>query len=93
MINIHINDENIPAKQHSLIKGSDKEKQFIEDLTRFIKNLNTSSIQDTESLEEVVQHLATNIKDIWFKYLKTVNITRHFKAWWNKDCQHILQKY
>jgi len=28
------------------------------------KNLNTSSIQDVESLEEVVQLLATNIEDV-----------------------------
>jgi len=43
-VDIHINDKNIPTKQHSLVKGSAKEKQFIEDLTRFIKNLNTSPI-------------------------------------------------
>ena len=92
-VNIHINDENISTKWHSLIKGSDKEKQFIKDLTWFIKNLNTSPIQDTKSLEEVVQHLATNIEDIWFKYSKIVNITRYSKAWWNKDCRHTLQKY
>ena len=53
-VNIHIDDENIPTKWHSLVKGSNEEKQFIEDLTQFIKNLNTSPIQDTESLEEVV---------------------------------------
>jgi len=81
MVNIHINDENIPTKQCSLVKGSNEEKQFIENLTWFIKNLNTSPIQDAESLEEVVQHLVTNIEDIWFKYLKTVNITRHSKVW------------
>ena len=92
-VDIHINDENIPTKWHSLVKGSDEEKWFIENLTQFIKNLNTSPIQDAESLEEVVQHLATNIEDIWFKYSKTVNITRHFKAWWNEDCWHMLQKY
>jgi len=54
MVNIHINDENIPTKQCSLVKGSNEEKRFIENLTWFIKNLNTSPIQDAESLEEVV---------------------------------------
>jgi len=92
MVDIHINDENIPTKWRSLVKESNKEKWFIEDLTWFIKNLNTSPIQDTKSLEEVVQHLVTNIEDIWFKYSKMVNITRHSKAWWNKDCRHTLQK-
>ena len=92
-IDIPIRDEDIPTKQCSLIKESDEENQFIEDLIQFIKNLNTSSIQDIESLEEVVQFLATNIKDIWFKHLKMVNITRQSKAWWNKDCCHTLYKY
>ena len=89
-VNIYIDNENIPTKWHSLVKGSDEEKQFIEDLTRFIKNLNISPIQNAESLEEIVQHLVTNIENIWFKYLKTVNITRYSKAWWNEDCRHML---
>ena len=50
-------------------------------------------IQDTESLEEVVQLLVPNIKNIWFKHLKMVNITRHSKAWWNEDCHYMLHKY
>jgi len=92
-VNIPIRDEYIPTKQQSLVKGSDEENRFIEDLIQFTKNLNTSLIQDAESLEEVVQLLATNIENIWFKHLKTVNITRHFKAWWNEDCCHMLYKY
>jgi len=32
-VDIHINDENIPTKWRSLVKGSDKEKKFIKDLT------------------------------------------------------------
>ena len=40
-----------------------------------------TSIQDAESLEEVVQNLVTNIKELWFKYSKTVNLTKHFKVW------------
>ena len=39
-VDIHIDDKNIPTKWHSLVKGSDEEKWFIEDLTQFIKNLN-----------------------------------------------------
>ena len=66
-IDIPIRDEDTLTKWCSLIKGSGEENQFIEDLIQFIKNSNTSSIQDVESLEEVVQLLATNIEDIWFK--------------------------
>jgi len=92
-VNIPIRDEYIPTKQHSLIKKSDEENWFIEDFIQFIKNLNTSSIQDIKSLEEVVQLLVTNIEDIWFRHSKIVNITRHFKAWWNENCCHTLCKY
>ena len=79
-VDIPISDENILTKQWSLIKESDEENQFIEDLIQVIKNLNTTSIQDAKSLEKVVWYLVTRIEDIWFKYLKTVNITRHSKA-------------
>ena len=92
-VDISISDKNILTKQWSLIKGSNEENWFIEDLIQVIKNLNTTSIQDAESLEEVVWYLVTRIEDIWFKHLKIVNITRHFKAWWNKDCHHTLNKY
>ena len=43
-VDISIRDEYIPTKQWSLVKGSDEENWFIEDLIQFIKNLNTSSI-------------------------------------------------
>ena len=92
-VDISISDKNILTKQWSLIKGSNEENWFIEDLIQVIKNLNTISIQDIESLEKVVWHLATKIEDIWFKYSKTVNITRYSKAWWNEDCHHTLNKY
>ena len=92
-VNVPIRNEYIPTKQWSLVKGSNKENQFIEDPIQFTKNLNTLSIQDTESLEEVVQLLTTNIENIWFKHLKTVNITRYSKVWWNKDCHYILHRY
>ena len=80
-IDISIQDKSIPNKQWSLVKESDDEKQFIDDLIQVIKNMNTTSIYDTKSLEEVVQYLASKIENIWFKHSKTVNITRHSKAW------------
>jgi len=92
-VNITISEECISTKWWSLIKGSDEENWFIEDLIQFIKNLNTTSIQNSESLEEIVQNLSIKIEDIWFKYSKTVNITRHSKAWWNEDCCYTLNKY
>ena len=43
-VDIPICDENILTKQWSLIKGSNEENWFIEDLIQVIKNLNTTSI-------------------------------------------------
>ena len=76
-----------------LVKGSDEEKQFIDNLIQVIKNMNTTSIHDAKSLEEVVQYLASKIEKIWFEHSKMVNITRHSKTWWNEDCHHSLDKY
>ena len=64
-----------------LVKGSDEEKQFIDNLIQVIKNMNTTSIHDAKSLEEVVQYLASKIEKIWFEHSKMVNIIRHSKAW------------
>ena len=76
-----------------LAKRSDEEEQFIENIIQTIKSLNTSSIQDTETLEEVVQLLSSKIKEFWHRTSKLVNITRHSKAWWNEDCCLSLKKY
>jgi len=46
-----------------LAKRSDEEEQFIKNITQIIKSLNTPSIQDTETLEEVVQLLSSKIKE------------------------------
>jgi len=45
-----------------LVNGSDEEKQFINNLIQVIKNVNTTSIHDIKSLEEIVQYLASKIK-------------------------------
>ena len=92
-VNISIFDEHISIEKQSLIKNSNKENYFLEELINFIKSMNMSSIHNIEALEIVVQTLAINIKNIWLKYSKNVNITKHFKAWWDDDCHKDLNKY
>ena len=53
-INVSISDEYISTKQQFLIKESDEESLFLENLTQSIKNLNTSSIWNSETLEEII---------------------------------------
>ena len=92
-IDVSISNEHILTKKQSLIKESDEESLFLEDLTQSIKNLNTSSIQNSETLEEIIWNLSIKIKNIWFKHSKMVNMTRHSKAWWNENCRKTLNKY
>ena len=92
-INIPIVDEHISTKWHFLIIGSDKENQFLEELTLFIKRLDISSIKSIKILKNIVHELFINIENIWFKHSKMVNITKYSKVWWNEDCQRNLDKY
>jgi len=85
-VDILISDECISTKRQSLIKNSDEENHFLEELIYSIKSLNTSSIYNIEALENIVQMLAINIKNIWLKHSKIVNITKHSKVWWDDNC-------
>ena len=55
--------------------------------------MNTTIIQNSEILEEVVQSILSNIKESWQKNSKLIKITRHSKVWWNEDCHLSLEKY
>jgi len=50
------------------------------------KNVNMSSFQNAENLEEIVQLLMFKIEESWQRNSKPVKITRHSKAWWNNEC-------
>ena len=76
-----------------LAKGSDEENQFIKNIIQIIKNVNITIIQNAEILKEVVQSILSNIEESWWKNSKPIKITRHSKAWWNKDCHLLLEKY
>ena len=44
-------------------------------------------------LECISQEFTAIVKDFWNKYFKFVNITKCFKAWWNKKCNRDLATY
>ena len=92
-VNILIIDKYIQTKQWSLIKNSEEENHFIKELIDTIKNMDMFSIQSNKALENIVQKLATNIDNTWHKYFKNINITKHSKAWWDKDCHKDLNMY
>jgi len=92
-VDIPIFDEHISNKRRFLIKNSNKENHFLKELVYFIKKLDTSSIHSIKTLENIIQMLAINIKNIWLKYSKIVNITKYSKVWWDEDCRSNLNKY
>ena len=53
-VDILIQDKSIPTKQQSLVKESDEEKQFIDNLIQVIKNMNITFIHDAKLLEEII---------------------------------------
>jgi len=68
-------------KKQSLIKNSDEKNYFIKKLVNAIKSIDISSIQSIEGLKNIVQMLAINIDNTWYKYSKNINITKHSKVW------------
>ena len=92
-VNIAIIEEHIQTKKHTLVKNSKKEENFIAKLIKVITRLNTENISSKEILEQVIQKFANNTDRIWFKHSKVVNITKHSKVWWDKNCYRKLEKY
>ena len=46
-----------------IVKGSNEEKLFVENVVKVIKNLNTSYIQNLDTLKEVIQLLSSKIEE------------------------------
>ena len=92
-ITINIVEESVNPTKCSIIKNSKEETAFIKDITIFIKNLNTSNLSDITSLDNVVNEFTNKVKSTWEKSSKIINITRHSKIWWNKNCNRDLAIY
>jgi len=76
-------EEFIQTKKHTIVKNSKEEKKFIGKLIIAIKGLNIDHITSKEVLEWIIYKFTDNMEKIWLKNSKIINITNHFKLWWN----------
>ena len=76
IVKILIFEEDIQTRKHTIVKKSKEEYNFVVDIMNLIKGLNTNHINSKDYLEVIIQDFANNANNIWFKYLKLVNITK-----------------
>ena len=81
MVIIPIIEEYIQTKKQMIVKGSEE------------KSIDISILSNVEQLENVILSLANLMERIWVKNLKSVNITKHSKSWWDVNCNRDLEKY
>ena len=63
-----------------IVKNSKEKENFVTELIKAIKRLNTENIPSREVLKQIIQTFAININRIWHKYSKIINITRYSKV-------------
>jgi len=76
-----------------IIKSSKEESVFVKELIEAFKYINMSDLSNVKRLENVVLNFANLMERIWVKDLKSVNITKHYKSWWDINCSRDLKKY
>ena len=92
-ISIPIIEESITSIKCSIIKDSKEETSFINDIITSIRNFNMSNLLDISSLDRAVNEFANAVESTWEKNSKVINITKHSKSWWDKNCSRNLEKY
>jgi len=92
-IEVGIKDTNIDINIWSIRKDSKEEKSFIISIINNVKNLDTSSIEIKEDLENSVQLLAATFEHAWSSHSKLKCVTKYSKEWWNPDCTDSLNRY
>ena len=76
-----------------IVKESEEEKTFVNEVIKAIKDINTSNLSNVISLKNVIYAFARSMERIWEKNLKIVNITKHSKSWWDMNYRRDLEKY
>ena len=80
-INIPIFEEVVHSLKFTIPLKSDRELVFIKDIISNFKSLNTSNIDNSEKLEQLINQLRSIIEQSWTKNAKKSRITKHSKRW------------
>jgi len=75
-IKIDIAEENINSFKYSIVKNSEKEFKFIEEVVHAIKSINTNDLSNFFKLEEITISLASRINHAWKANSKRIRITK-----------------
>jgi len=93
LIYIIIKKEFIQEKKLTIIKNSEEEIFFANDLISRVGNIDITNIHGYETLAKTVKKFASILEELWYIYSRQVYITKYSKAWWNKDCSKNLFLY
>jgi len=93
LIDIPICDEVIQSSKLVISPGSEQEEEFIKDVIRNFKLLDTSNIDTIECLKHIIDHLGSIIEHMWSKNAKKSRICKHSKQWWSDSCSTALNNY
>jgi len=92
-VNIIIREEFIQDKCQTIIKNSEEEEEFVNELKNKVGNIDATNIPDSNLLEKIMQEFTFITENLWAKYSKYVNITKCFKVWLNEECNRDLFMY
>ena len=92
-IEIPIIEEVIQSLKFTIHSKSDQEMAFVGEVTSSFKKLDTSTIDDSNKLESIVNQLGAIIDQAWKKNAKKSRISKHSKQWWTNKCSRSLNNY
>ena len=85
-VTILIAKEFIQTSKLLILKKSDEKEVFIKEVISIFKFINTLTMSNQESLEQVVNVLVSRIDQAWNTNTRRVNIMKHSKKWWDENC-------
>ena len=93
LIDIPICDEVIQSSKLVISPRSEQEQEFIKDVIKNFKLLDTSNIDTIECLNHIIDQLGSIIEQMWSKNAKKSRISKHSKQWWSNLCSTALNNY